>query len=76
LDGPSTIRIPPGTQSGQKLRLRGKGAPSLKGEARGDQIVEVKVVTPQIRDERARALLREFGGVDPSDLRGHLKAYS
>ena len=76
LDGPSTIRIPPGTQSGQKLRLRGKGAPSLKGEARGDQIVEVRVVTPELRDERARALLRELGGVDPADLRGHLKAYS
>jgi len=76
LDGPSTIRIPPGTQSGQKIRLRGKGAPSLKGEGRGDQIVEVKVVTPQIRDERARVLLRELGGVEQADLRGHLKAYS
>ena len=76
LDGPSAIRIPPGTQSGQKIRLRGKGAPSLKGEGRGDQIVEVKVVTPEVRDERARALLRELGGVERADLRGHLKAYS
>jgi molecular chaperone DnaJ len=75
-DGPSTIRIPPGTQSGQKFRLRGKGAVSLKGEARGDLIVEVKVVTPQIHDERARALLRELQGLEPADLRGHLKAYS
>lgn len=75
-DGPSTIRIPPGTQSGQKFRLRGKGAVSLKGEGRGDQIVEVKVVTPQVHDEKARALLREFQGLDRADLRGHLKAYS
>lgn len=76
LDGPSSIRIPPGTQSGQKLRLRGKGAPSLKGNGRGDQIVEVKVVTPEVRDERTRALFRELSGEDGSNLRAHLKAYS
>ncbi len=35
IDGPSTIKIPPGTQSGQKLRLRGKGAPSLR-DSSGD----------------------------------------
>jgi hypothetical protein len=34
------------------------------------------VVTPEIRDERARALLRELGVVEHADLRGHLKAYS
>jgi DnaJ-class molecular chaperone len=76
IDGKAGIRIPPGTQSGQKFRLRGKGAPSLKGEARGDQIVEVKVVTPDVRDERARTLLRELAERDRSDLRGHLKVHS
>ena len=76
IDGPSFIRIPQGTQSGQKFRLRGKGAPSLKGEVRGDQIVEVKVVTPEVRDERARSLLRELGELDRADLRGHLKVHS
>ena len=44
LDGATTIRIAPGTQSGQKLRLRGKGTPSLRGNVRGDQFVEVQVV--------------------------------
>jgi len=75
-DGPASIRIPPGTQSGQKFRLRGKGAPSLKGGGRGDQIVEVKVVTPDVHDEKARSLLRELGELDRADLRGHLKAHS
>jgi molecular chaperone DnaJ len=72
LDGPATIRIPPGTQSGQKIRLRGRGAPSLRGGGRGDQIVEVRVVTPEARDERVRALLRQLADLDRSDLRGHL----
>jgi molecular chaperone DnaJ len=76
IDGPALIRIPPGTQSGQKLRLKGKGAPSLKGPGRGDQIVEVKVVTPQVRDEKTRALLRELGPLEGQDLRVHLKAHS
>lgn len=72
VDGPAYIRIAPGTQSGQKFRLRGKGAPSLRGGARGDQIVEVKVVTPAVRDERAREIFRELAAMDPTDLRGYL----
>ena len=76
IDGPAVIRIPPGTQSGQKLRLKGKGAPSLKGPGRGDQIVEVKVVTPQVRDEKIRSVLRELGPLEGQDLRLHLKAHS
>ena len=46
VEGKTLLRIPPGTQSNQKFRLRGKGAPSLRGEVRGDQIVEVRVVVP------------------------------
>jgi len=76
IDGSATIRIPPRTQSGQKLRLREKGAPSLRGGARGDQIVEVRVVTPEIRDERVRALLRELAERDRTDLRGFLESRS
>jgi len=76
LDGPATIRIPPGTQSGQKIRLRGKGVPSLRGGGRGDQIVEVRVVTPDARDERVRSLLRQLAEMDRTDLRGHLESGS
>jgi molecular chaperone DnaJ len=74
VEGPATIRIPPGTQSGQKFRLRGKGSPSLRGGNRGDAVVEVQVVTPDVRDERARELLRELAEKEPKDLRSHLRS--
>ncbi len=76
LVGPSTIKIPPGTQSGQKLRLRGKGAPSLRSEARGDQFVEVQVVVPHVADERTKEILRELTRLNPEDPRRELKKYS
>jgi molecular chaperone DnaJ len=76
LVGPSTIKIPPGTQSGQKLRLRGKGAPSLRSDARGDQFVEVQVVVPRVADERTKEILRELGRLNPEDPRQELKKYS
>ncbi|PYV14992.1 MAG: molecular chaperone DnaJ [Acidobacteria bacterium] len=72
LDGPSTIRIPPGTQSGQKLRLRGKGAPSLRANARGDEFVEVQVVVPRVADERTKELLREMERLNPENPRQDL----
>jgi molecular chaperone DnaJ len=76
LDGPSTIKIPPGTQGGQKLRLRGKGVRSLRGDARGDQFVEVQVVVPRVADERSKELLRELGQLNPEDPRAELKEVS
>jgi len=69
IDGKALLRIPPGTQSGQKFRLRGKGAPSLKGEVRGNQIVEVRVVVPKIADERSKELLRELARLNPENPR-------
>ncbi|HXX70832.1 MAG TPA: J domain-containing protein, partial [Candidatus Acidoferrum sp.] len=53
IDGRAQVRIPPGTDSGKKLRLREKGAPSARQPGkRGDQIVEVQVVVPRPEDER------------------------
>lgn len=60
LDGPVKLRIPPGTQAGQKFRLRERGAPSAGG-GRGDLIVEVRIVLPEVVDERGKELMREFG---------------
>ena len=77
IDGLSTIKIPPGTQSGQKLRLRGKGAPSLRessGELRGDEFVEVQVMVPRVADERTKEILRELSRLNPDDPRKDLKA--
>jgi molecular chaperone DnaJ len=59
LDGGVKLRIPPGTQGGQRFRISGRGAPTPAG--RGDLIVEVKLVLPQIADERSKELMRAFG---------------
>ena len=69
------LRIPPGTQTGQKLRLREKGVASAAREgARGDQIVEVKVVVPKVQDERSKEILRELAKLNPEDPRESLFA--
>jgi molecular chaperone DnaJ len=60
LEGPVKLRIPPGTQAGQRFRLRERGAPTVAG-GRGDLIVEVRIVLPQVVDERGKELMREFG---------------
>ncbi len=74
LDGPSTIKIPPGTQSGQMLRLRGKGAPSLQDpQLRGDLFAEVQVMVPRVADERSKEILRELARLNPQDPRKDLK---
>ena len=60
LEGSVKLRIPPGTQAGQRFRLHERGAPRLAG-GRGDLIVEVRIVLPQVVDERGKELMREFG---------------
>jgi molecular chaperone DnaJ len=70
IDGRAQVRIPPGTNSGKKLRLREKGAPSARHAGkRGDQIVEVQVVVPKPEDERVRNLLKELDKIDHEDPR-------
>jgi molecular chaperone DnaJ len=73
IDGRAQLKIPPGTQSGQKLRLREKGVPSATREGtRGDEIVEVKVTVPMPRDEKTKELLRELAKLNPDDPRAEL----
>ncbi len=72
IDGKTLLRIPPGTQSGQKFRLRGKGAPSLKGDIPGNQIVEVRVVVPKVADERSKEILRELARLNPENPRSSI----
>jgi molecular chaperone DnaJ len=54
------LRIPPGTQGGQRFRLSGHGVPTLGGGRRGDLFVDVQLVLPEVVDERSKALLQEF----------------
>jgi molecular chaperone DnaJ len=75
IDGRSQLRVPPGTQSGQKLRLREKGVPSAMREGvRGDEIVEIKIVVPEARDLKARELWQELQKLNPVDPREELWA--
>ena len=73
IDGPATVRVPPGTQTGQRFRMRDKGAPSLLNPGmRGDQYVEVKIVVPRVADERSKEILRELAKLNPEDPRKDL----
>jgi molecular chaperone DnaJ len=69
LDGHARLRIPPGTQSGQRFRLRERGVPSARDGQRGDLIVEVRLTLPTLLDERSKELLREFGRINTEDVR-------
>jgi molecular chaperone DnaJ len=73
IDGRSQLKIPPGTQSGQKLRLREKGVPSAtREEKRGDEIVEIKIVVPEAHDMKARELWQELQNLHTDDPRADL----
>jgi molecular chaperone DnaJ len=70
IDGRTQLKIPPGTQSGQKLRMRERGVPSAtKDGKRGDEIVTVEIVVPKVQDERSKEILREFAKLNPEDPR-------
>ncbi len=70
IDGRAQLRIPPGTQGGQKLRMRERGVPSASVEGkRGDQIVTIEIAVPQVRDERSKEILRELAKLNPEDPR-------
>jgi len=71
-DGGARVRVPPGTQSGQRFRLRERGAPSIRDGRRGDLVVEVKLVLPKLLDERSKELLREFGRINGENVRESL----
>jgi len=74
LDGPVKVRIPPGTQSGQRFRISERGMASTRGGPRGDLVVEARLMLPAILDERSKALLREFGEINGALVRPRLRA--
>jgi molecular chaperone DnaJ len=68
--GKAQLRIAPGTQSGQKFRLRRRGAPSLRDpNTHGDQFVEVQVVLPKVISEETKELLRKYGQMNTENPR-------
>jgi len=72
LDGKGKLRVPPGTQPGAVLRIKGKGVPHRGGLGRGDQRVEVTIEVPTQLTQRQRQLLEELAkelGEDVQPLR-------
>jgi curved DNA-binding protein len=72
LGGAVRLKVPPGTSSGQKLRLSGRGLPNPGGGA-GDLYAMVQIVTPPTLDEREKALFAELKEVSKFDPRSHFK---
>jgi molecular chaperone DnaJ len=70
VEGKAQLKIPPGTQSGQKFRLRERGVPSLRNpNLRGDQFVEVRITLPKVISEETKELLRKFEKVNSENPR-------
>ncbi len=65
LEGHAAISLPPGTHSGQKFRLRGKGVPASGSRPEGDLYAVIQIVPPKRLDARSRELLEEFARLNP-----------
>jgi molecular chaperone DnaJ len=73
VDGRVKLKIPAGTQSGRTFRLKGKGAPRLKGKGHGDMLVTVRIAVPQKMDKNEREAIEKLGELETADIRAHLK---
>lgn len=70
VEGKAALKIPAGTESGQKIRLRERGFPSLRNPSlRGDQFVEVKISLPKVISEETKEALRQFERLNPENPR-------
>lgn len=68
LEGEASLKIPAGIQSGKVLRMRKKGLPALESSRRGDQLVQIQVVTPQKLSDEEVKLFKELGKHDQTHL--------
>ena len=70
VEGKAQLKIPAGTESGQKFRLRERGFPSLRNpNLRGDQFVEVQIYLPRVISEETKEILRQFEKANPENPR-------
>jgi molecular chaperone DnaJ len=65
LDGETMLKIPQGTQNGKVFQLKGKGVPRLDGKGKGDQLVQIRIVTPQSLDDKQKKLFEELAKTLP-----------
>jgi molecular chaperone DnaJ len=75
LEGKQKITVPPGTQPGEVLRLRGKGMPDPHSRRRGDIRVEIQVEVPKKLSARQEELLRELAELERRDVSPHQKSF-
>jgi molecular chaperone DnaJ len=74
MEQPVTLRVPPGTESGRTLRVRGRGAPRAKG-GYGDLLVAIEVLVPRKLTRTQRKLLTDFAATEDDQIRAHLDRY-
>jgi len=75
LDGPETLKVPRGAQSGEVIRIKGRGMPDIGGRGRGDELVEVVVETPKNLTPRQEELLREFAEIEHEQVSPRRKSF-
>lgn len=72
-EGDVTVTVPPGSQSGRKMRLRGKGVPHLKGGGRGDLYLSLRVMVPEADGTEAKAAAETLGRAYRADVRADIR---
>jgi molecular chaperone DnaJ len=75
LDGTMTFPLPRGSQTGEVIRIAGKGMPSVRGGRRGDLLVQVVVETPHKLTKRQEELLRELAEIDQKHVSPQRKSF-
>jgi molecular chaperone DnaJ len=68
VEGVVDLQVPPGTQSGKVISLKGKGLPTLRSSTRGDQLVHIFVETPTRLTDRQRELLEAFAEASDTNI--------
>jgi molecular chaperone DnaJ len=75
LDGTDRLTIPKGTQSGDVLKLKGRGMPDINGRGRGDELIEIHVETPRNLSARQEELLRELAELEHLNVSPKRKSF-
>jgi molecular chaperone DnaJ len=75
LDGPHSLKVPGGTQSGDVFKVRGKGLPHVRSRDHGDLLVQVEIDVPKVLNPKQEELLRELAKLDKANVTPHRKSF-
>lgn len=75
LAGRAEVKIPPGTQSGEVLRLKGQGFPNVHGRRRGDELVRIQVDVPKKLSEEQEEILRRLAEIEEREVSGGRRSF-